>query len=238
MIILSTLGPRDDSADIVGHFAVPVAPMPCRPDVLFSGVWIGGESIMVMGERKKPSDLCSSMADGSLIHKVRLGGEEGAKFQFLVIEGMMRKGADDLVEMRRGRVWQPVYPLTKYSRLQSYLLQLHYYAGVQVIYTNGPKDTASEVEAIFKMFQVDPVEHQSLQTFQVSTPPDLGLFERPSLLRLWAKELPGVGWKRSRAVEEYAQTPIRMIEMSVEEWQEIPGIGKKLSGDIVRQIHA
>ena len=238
MIYLSTLGPRDDSLDIKPHFSDGIAKsVPCRPDFLFTGQWVEGKRVSVCGERKKPSDLCSSMADGSLVHKFRLGVEEGNRFQFLVVEGLVRCGKERLVEVRRGREWGPVIPSTDYHRYQSFLLQLQYYAGIHVIHTTGPKGTASEVEALFTMFQQDPHEHGSLLSFPRDALPDLGIFERPSLTRLWAKDLPGVGWKRSKSVADHAGMPEVLVSMTEKQWLEIDGIGKVLAKKIREAIH-
>ena len=238
MIVLSTLGPRDDSLELKPHFGDLGVSAAIRPDFLFTGKWVEGRLVAIGGERKKPADLCGSMTDGSMVNKIRLGREEGCRFQFLVVEGLVRKGRNNgLLEVRRGRDWTPLVPNIDYYRFQSFLLQLHYYAGVHVIQTSGPKTTAEQVIALYHMFQTRPEDHNSLQIFQQDPLPDLGIFDMPSLTRRWAKELTGVGWNRSKSVEEYAFSPTRMVEMTEQEWQEVPGIGKIIAKRIWTEIH-
>jgi NAD-dependent DNA ligase len=85
------------------------------------------------------------------------------------------------------------------------------------------------------MSQEPPETHHVLD--MVYTPP-LREFHmrRPSLVRRWARELDGIGVDLSKQVERRFPRPIDMTLASVQDWMEIPGVGKKKATSLVKDI--
>lgn len=78
-------------------------------------------------------------------------------------------------------------------------------------------------------------EHKSLKQFHVLPPPAASIV-KPGLMRRIAKELAGVGWDKSIAVEAKFGSVREMINANEQTWQQIEGIGKVIAARIIRQI--
>jgi ERCC4-type nuclease len=86
--------------------------------------------------------------------------------------------------------------------------------------------------ALYRWWQKEWTDHTS-HLARNKTPKEITLV-RPSLVRRIASELPGIGWGKSQAVDEHFLSVEDMILASEKKWASIPGIGKKLSQNIVK----
>jgi len=136
----------------------------------------------------------------------------------------------------RGRDWAPHRSYIEYKRVDSYLDELWYYAGVVVKRSHTAKETVDQVVDLYKLFQAPPEEHNSLKQFYTPLLPTLDLWERPNLVRRVAKELKGVGWERSKAVAKRFGSVWEMCDASEREWAEIEGIGDKTAKSAVNEL--
>lgn len=200
-------------------------------DFTFYGIWEDDEVVSVCIERKRLLDLIQCMHDGRHMDQVRAAANAGFDFMFVFFEidiGEYRIDPDrDLQWVHKGRngQWYPLKPKVDFIRTENYLNQLELYLGVRRRDTLGPMQTVASVMALHDMFQLPPSEHKSLERFRVMAPPRLDLLGKPTLLRRVAKELPGIGWDRSQAVEDKFGSVLKMTEASVEDWESILGIG-------------
>jgi len=178
-------------------------------DVAFTGKWTDNEEMWVWCERKKLGDLVACALDtGRLLRQIQEAHQAGFKFFFLIVEAMFRKDpATGLLQQLRGKNWAN-YTLgsnTKtipYSRISGYLNQLRYYLNIQVYITRSVRETADTVMEVYSMFQTSPEDHSSLKQFATTPEPVASFLQKPSLIRRMAKELPGIGWDRSKDIEE------------------------------------
>lgn len=215
-------------------------------DVNFLGHWINDEQVWVWIERKKLSDLVTCVMDsGRLLRQIQDAHQAGFKHKALIIEAIYRRSpGTGLVEYRRGKEWVEYHlnpkdkksPTIQYSRIEGYLNQLRYYLGVQVYHTVSARDTALTILDIYGMFQRPPEDHDSLKQFAITPEPVASFLGKPSLLRRIAKELPHIGWDRSKDLEGEFKTAREMLKVLVEGDRErllgIEGIGKKTVNDI------
>jgi len=205
-------------------------------DFIFKGFWTNGEPISISGERKHLPDLLKCINDNRHLEQIRRARESGFTNIFLVVEDQFREASDGDVELYRKRRWQRQG--FDYARLESYLIQLEYYAGVRVFFTRDARDTAHKVINIYRMFQQPPEEHSSLLGFhEVAVPVSLG--GRPSLMRRVFKELHGVGWVQSGRAEEFFKSKgYSLVEALVagEEWEEIERVGPEISRMIKAEV--
>ena len=219
-------------------------------DINFLANWIDGEQVWTWGERKKLSDLVTCALDsGRLLRQVQDAYQAGFKFLFLIIEAIYRRSpTTGLLEVRKGSTWveyhiNPKNPKTstvQYSRISGYLNQLRYYLGVQVYHTASVRETALTILDIYSMFQTPPEEHSSLKQFATTPEPVASFLQKPSLIRRMAKELPGIGWDRSKDIEAELVTARQLCRVLAEgdmgRLIEIEGIGKGIISKIGSEL--
>ena len=232
MILLTTAANDQDLLRYFGGIAI-AAPIPLG-DFIFEGLWVGGEQIDILGERKKIPDLIQCINDGRHLNQVRGAREGGFRFIFLVVEDIYRESNDGMVEYRRGTVWRSTN--MEYHRMDSYLLQLDYYSGVSVFRSSHPKETAHRVINLYHMFQKPPESHKLLEGFYSAPAPVVPLNGRPSLVRRVAKELPGVGWELSGRAEMEFRSVREMVNADESRWEKLDKVGPGKSKRIIESL--
>ena len=213
-------------------------------DVNSYGMWLGGEKCRLLFERKKLGDIISCMDNGRYLAQWQNAKEDGGwerQYLFAEIEKRYRENRKTgLVEIRVYRKWVEVRPETEWHRVEAFLMEVEEYLGVRVIRTCNVADTVKAMVKRHNLFQRPPECHGSLKKLWVVPQlPDeemLSLFKRPSLLRKVSSQLPHIGWEMSKAVEQRFGNTRDMINAGEDEWVEIDGVGKKIAGDIVREI--
>lgn len=198
MIYITTAA---NDKDLVTHFGDRgiTAPIPYG-DMIFRGVWTGGDSISPLVERKHMLDLITCINDHRHLEQIRSAREAGFFPIFLIIEDRFRKAEDGTIQVKSKRRYQDTG--FEYSRLEAYILELNIYAGVQTFWTHNVKETVDQVMKIYEMLQVPPEDHSSITGF-FQPPHPVALNSRPSLKRRIFAELHGIGWLLSARAEEY-----------------------------------
>jgi len=232
MIYLTT---AHNDRDLFKHFQGMAinCPIPFG-DFIFKGVWEEWSPISVCGERKHLPDLLKCIQDNRHLEQIRGAREAGFKQVFLVVEDEFRETTDGDVELRKRGKW--LRQGFSHSRLESYLSQLEYYAGIRVHITRDARETAHRVINLYRMFQKPPEEHSSLEGFH-QPPNPVSLNGRPGLMRRVFKELHGIGWERSKRAEDYFKGRLSLVDAlrAGEEWQNIEGIGPEISKMIYKE---
>jgi ERCC4-type nuclease len=242
-IFCSGLPNDQDMIKALGSCAIPC---PLFTDCGFWGVNDTGETVLVGIERKKIGDIVACILDGRLMHQAQIAKENGIDVLCVIIEGRIRSNPDDgLLEvpvwginprtMHRAEMWQPVRPTMTHSRFTQFLYELTYLAGIQVLRTENVAETASVIRALWDFYQKKPDDHRSLHKIFKRPPPTVNLI-RPSLIRRISSELDGIGWEKSRAVEDHFGSVLDMVQANTDEWQKIPGIGKTIASRVFSSI--
>jgi ERCC4-type nuclease len=122
---------------------------------------------------------------------------------------------------------------TLYSKLYRYLISVSL-SGAIVTYSRDLFQTCYNIHEWYHYFQKRWDGHTSLQELQKVNIPTLNF--RPSLTRLWAHDVQGVGMKLSELAERHFKTPIRLANADETEWLKVPGVGVKTAQNIVREI--
>jgi len=202
-------------------------------DFIFRGVWENWEPISICGERKHLLDLLKCIQDNRHLEQIRGAREAGFQKVFLVVEDEFREADDGDIELKKRR-W--VRQGFDYGRLQAYLLQLEFYAGISVFFTKNAKETAHKVINIYRMFQKPPEEHSSLEGFHQEANP-VGLSGKPGLKRRVFKELHGIGWELSgRAEKHFKDWSLIEALGSGDEWQKIERVGPEIARMIEAEV--
>ena len=213
------------------------APIP-HGDAVFFGVWADSTACRVCIERKQLGDMVSCILSGRYLQQAATAYDAGFEHLVLIPEGTRRRDANNgLLMVPHGRGWTPTVPEIEYDRFENYLDQLSVYGGVLVKRSRDVTETAAYIRILHSMFQSAPEDHDSLhKIYSEPYPGPVSLFHPPSLLRRIAKELPGIGWKRSAEVEKSFGSVRDMIAADARRWTQIRGIGSKIAEGVVAAV--
>lgn len=142
------------------------------------------------------------------------------------------------MEVRRGKSWSPYTATGKefdYNRFMDYLNEIYWLGGVQVITTHSTKQSVEAIVSVYRVLSKPPEGHRILDKFYSAPIPKVSLLGVPSLIERMAKELPGVEWKRSKAIAARFVTVRRMARATEEEWLDVPMIGRGILDRIERE---
>jgi ERCC4-type nuclease len=212
-------------------------------DVWFVGNGPDGDLLRIGIERKNIRDFASSLASG------RLMGEQKHKLLkrydrvYLLVEGILRTRENGtLEELRRGK-WMQVYAGHKRnapmlaSALTGALASAGEFAGMRVLQSGTPQDTARVCVSLLRWWQKDYEDHSAhdpVVTTQISDP--MGFIRSNSMLVKTLAQVNGVGSKRAREIAEQYGTVEELVLASREDLQSV--CGPKTGETIWRAIRA
>lgn len=201
-------------------------------DLAWAGNGPGGE--MAIGvEYKSILDLCNSMRSGRLSGHQIPGMLKMYSVSYLLVCGIWKAGTDGALHVYRYAQWVKIEPgkrAFQYREVTGYLETLAQKGGVQVRLVSNETEAAHWIAMAYNWWAKPWDQHSSLSVMY-NPNPSVGI-STPSEVRRVAKELPGVGWERSGAVERAFPTIEAMILATEEEWRAVPGIGKHLAAKI------
>jgi ERCC4-type nuclease len=213
-------------------------------DVCWEGHGEGGKTVRIGLERKRLRDAISGLREGRF-----LGFQAGkllAQYDraILLIEGAWRPGPDgELLTPSRGKPgekwrWLPLRigsQVYMYRELDNWLNSVANITGIRVVRTQNAEETAHHITDSWHWWSKEWDKHKSTSVFHHSGPVRVEL-AAPSLVRKVAKELPGIGWEKSKDVEIHFPTVLELATAGESEWCQIPGVGKATAKKIVRVI--
>ena len=242
-VLFVTEQPNDrDLLKALGPIAISV-PIP-HGDVCFFGLWEGGTGsepiqIRVSLERKRINDMVNSIMTGRYLSQAQAAYAADFNKLILIVEGVAKPGRGGLVEVPRRKGWMPTIPPISYSRFDQYLSELSLYAGITVKRTQNVTETAAVVKALWALFQKPPSDHSSLKSIYSAPPPGAVEFMfKPSLVRRVANQLSGIGWRRAGDADRTFCSVTEMVNADANEWEKVPGVGKKTAAQVVASIRA
>lgn len=209
-------------------------------DFAFDGNGPGG-TVSVGIERKRVSDLLSSLHTGRLAGHQLPGLIRAYDYVWLFVEGQMRPGLHNILEYydEPSRRWYTAMTGQRrqmtYPDIFSYLTSIETCTKVKVRCTDSASDTVAQIGGIYRWFGKEWEAHKSFVGFHHKPPSHVAL-EKPSFMRRVVKELDGIGWDKSYAVERAFGDVMTMAIADAREWMQIDGIGKKLAQSAVDQI--
>lgn len=195
-------------------------------------------------ERKTLGDLIASMHSGRLTNKQAPRMADHYDIRVLILEGAFRTNPETglLEEAARGG-WVPPRSSRGWRRIRGedidhYLMSLTWLGGINVWRCFSERHTTSMILSLYSWFN-KPGEHKSFHQFHFAPPTNALMFIpeeadtdewRRHVLRLVAKELPGIGWERSQMVMERFGTVREAVMAPAIDWrikgeQGAPGIG-------------
>ncbi len=192
-------------------------------------------------ERKRLGDLVQSLKSGRLVGHQAIQMRQQYDYCYLLIEGVYRVNEYNQVEIPIGRSrWSSISrgrgSFLLYSDLSKWLTGFELGSGFFLRRSAHLQESALLIGSLADYWSKPWDEHRTMNQFhsgQVLR--GVGL-EAPSLVRRVAKELDGIGWEKSKAVEAVFGTVMDMVDGGVKDWMKVEGIGKKIAERVVRDL--
>lgn len=208
-------------------------------DVAFMGHGPDGPFTIPVGiEYKKISDAINSLTTKRFV------GEQFSKMTkvyqriYFILEGEYGEGPDGKLVVpswRNGKKqWVSHGWSVTYRQFDNWQNSLVESGKIRFKRSLTTAESASQVLDLYYMWTKDYDAHKSLYSFDRSQLPPL--ITQPSLKRLIAAQLPGVGWDLSARAAEHFPTAIDLVNASEEQWLAITGIGKKKAQKILNSL--
>ena len=205
-------------------------------DAMFMGHSKSGD-VAVGVERKRISDLVSSMVSGRLSGHQLIGMLNSYHYLYLVVEDAFRANPrDGVLEVWRRGGWVPYHTGKRQYMARdiwTYMNTLEIVCGVHCYYCPRETDTAQYIMALHHWWQKEYDEHRSHMQPQQNATVQL---TKHSLVRRMASQLDGIGWEKAKVLSERFDSMIGLIMASEEELMGIEGIGKVLADRIIEQL--
>lgn len=243
------MDPRAGSCDLHPQLVARSLPSSlCRleyGDVSFIGNGPAGP-VSVGIEYKRIGDALACMTGGRYAGHQLPGMIGTYQYHWLLLEGIVRcgsgNGSEGVLQVRAyPEGWKDYRQGSRYIMYRDWchwLMSLQQMAGVRVAHTSGIKESAAWVAALYSWWTKAWGDHRSVQAIYMPNVPSDGvlLSHKPTLRRLWAMQLPGIGVEKSKVVELAFPTALELAVASAEHWMEVDGIGKTLAQRIVGAI--
>jgi ERCC4-type nuclease len=235
--------PRLGSGDLAKYFRFWGTPHAVTHldfgDVNFTGKGPHGPCQIAV-EIKTAAEMIECMQPGRFRGRQLPGLVKYFRMAWLCVEGFYSFDRETgLLTCRRGDDTVPLDWGGKnymYRDLDHFIMTIETKAGLRTRRTYSRVETAKFIADLYSWWTVKEWdEHRSHLAFN-DEDVDEELFVQPTLKRIWAKGLPGIAWEKSKAVAARFRNAREMANASVEEWEEIDGIGEILSRKIVKAI--
>lgn len=202
-------------------------------DYAFLGNGPGEIPTLIGVERKALTDLLSSMTTGRLSGHQMIGLLSAYECVYILVEGIWRSDRYGILESFKHGKWEPMSMGTRHfmaKEVTNYLNTLAILGGVKIWQTANQVQSAQWLESIYSWWQKPWKDHTShLQFCRTPAPGTAVSLTRPSIMHLMIKELPGIGWKKGKAIAERFPTMWDLITAPEEDIRKVPGISKTLA---------
>lgn len=202
-------------------------------DVMWQGNGPAGE-VTVGVERKKLSEILTCFGDSRFVSRQLPKLLQTYNVAWLLIEGTY--GVERDGRLKQGFTFGP-RRAHSFEAFAGFQLTLAQKAGLRIVRTASFTETVWWLHTAYRWWQKPWEKHQSayaLDTVQV--PYDPSITRQPSLVRLMAAQLPGVGWQRSEQVAKHFASVREMVEAGWRTWAKIDGIGEVTARRIVAAL--
>lgn len=155
---------------------------------------------------------------------------------YLIVEGVYGSGDDGVLEEPRGGKWAPIELKGRrftHAQIERFLISVEESTGIRVHKTSNMRDTAKHVIHLWHVWNDREYEKHRSGHGRSDTHVEIKPW---SMKRRIANDLPGIGQDKSAAVDKHFTTVEEMINATVKQWTEIPGIGKGIAERVVREI--
>lgn len=196
-------------------------------DVVFPGNGPDG-TVLIGIEYKHMGEAITCMTTGRFAGHQLLGMSDYYDYWLLIDEcDRYRTGKEGQLQVRSGQGW---YDVVQGERAISalawehWLLSMQNVGGCKVHRCEGRYCAVEFIGNLYTWWQKEWADHRSVGAFNKSRAIRKG--EKPTLARLWANDLPGVGHERSAAIASHFGSALALATADVKQWMEVEGVGK------------
>lgn len=206
-------------------------------DFMFTGHYDDGD-IVIGIERKRIGDFVNCMCSGRFSGRQLIGMLNSYHYLYLIIEGVFRANPKDgVLEVYRHGGWC-AYTAGKRGFMArdiwAFMNTVQVMCGLHCYHTNNESDTSYYIRALHHWWTKEYEEHRGHLQPNTGTTVQLS---KHTLVRRVAAQIDGIGWERAREIDQHFGSVSELLEATQKELMEIDGIGKKLAGSIVKQLH-
>lgn len=208
-------------------------------DVEFDGVGPDECPVLVGVEHKQVSDVLKCMQDGRFSGHQLPGLLGRFNYTWLLVEGGYRAGPSGILQVETNGRWSDAITGRRAIRrtdFDSWLIGIELCGNIRVRRSRDQQDSVWWLAGIYSWFQKRWSDHRSHVGFDTSGDVQTVQLVAPSIVRRMAKELPGVGWERSGAIDSVFESPVAMVSATRDEWQGIDGIGRTMAERIMKEL--
>lgn len=241
---------RIGSKELLPLFPKGTAKLSTLPygDFAFTGNGPEGMPINIGIERKQIREIASTIVDGRLVGHQVPGLLKEYGVTYLVVEGRWRGNPKTgILEQTRGGPWVEVVNGTKRwmaGDIRKFLSTLENIAGIRLRLTEDKAETVAEVLTLHAWWTGKEWEEHRAHIAMQYPPVDTLMFTKPSVFRQVAACLPGIGIKKSRAVEDHfwkvgvemGAALLDMILADKKDWCKVEGIDKGIAKRIIELL--
>lgn len=206
-------------------------------DVVFPGNGPDG-TILVGVEYKHMGEAINCMTTGRFAGHQLLGMADYYDYWLFIDDGdRYRTGREGQLQVRYGERWVDVVQGERaISTLawEHWLLSMQNVGGCKVHRCEGRHCAVDFIANLYTWWQKEWADHRSVGTFNRSRAIRKG--EKPTLARLWANDLPGIGYERSAAIADHFGSAHALAMADEKQLMAVEGVGKSGARKIVSAI--
>lgn len=198
-------------------------------DVAFEGCGPRGP-VLVGIELKTVGGLLGDLTTGRFAGHQVPGMQKEYQYRYLVVEGPVRPANDGMLEVPRGGgIWWSPSPRMMYIDYLKYIDDVRLRGGFHVWPTGNKLETMAFIGATYRGWQKKWEDHKALKVFNEAQDVGIVHLAPPSLTRLWARDLPGIGFEKSEGFDRKFKTPLQLAHGTEADFRGIAGVGKMLA---------
>ncbi len=192
-------------------------------------------------EIKGLAELLGDMHSGRFLGRQAPALRRSYDYAWLIVQGHGRRRRDGVLEIPRKGGWAPLSfgqsmsakPFLHVTAM-TLIMTIAQKAGIFVWPTDTEGQTLWFLKYLAAWWTNGWDSHKSLDTFY--QPPSGHIPHEHTLLRLWLKEIRGIGWTRSALAEPGFTSAQAMANAEPEDFASIKGISAKRAQEIVNEI--